>query len=246
MIVITFMNTLAEPADIVHIILQAMRVIAVLHDTIVDSIEMTLLSKSVAEYITSKCIEDELNYLIHMRILPAQILNDIMQYRKGDKSKQYVKAGHCTNISIITNETITIYNTDIQEILLTIMSRLIEISEIGKPPQADGITDILGNMIDNNKTTGVIAMSVKAMLDHRLYVINQSSLFRNENLLPIPMPSFEHIETPLQQLKRTGMSLISQGLGRFGFGNVVSNIVTSPHPADNSTIVIVVIGGNHY
>jgi len=123
------------------------------------------------------------------------------------------------------------------------MSRLIEISEIGKPPQADGITDILGNMIDNNRTTGVIAMSVKAMLDHRLYIINQSSLFRNENLTPIPMPSFEHIETPLQQLKRTGMSLISQGLGRFGFGNVVSNIVTSPHPADNATIVIVVIGG---
>ena len=39
------------------------------------------------------------------------------------------------------------------------------------------------------------------------------------------------------------MSLLSQGLGRFGFGNVVSNIATAPHPADNATIVIVVIGG---
>ena len=71
-----------------------MRVIAVLHDSIVDSIEMNLLSKSVAEYISSKCVEEELNYLIQLRILPdPRIVEDIMQYRKGDKSKQYVKAG---------------------------------------------------------------------------------------------------------------------------------------------------------
>lgn len=40
------------------------------------------------------------------------------------------------------------------------------------------------------------------------------------------------------------MSLLSQGLGRFGFGNVVNN--ASPHPADNAIIVIVIIGGIHY
>lgn len=85
---------------------------------------------------------------------------------------------------------------------MNIISRLIEISDISKSPQADGITDILGNMINNEKATGVIATAVKAMLDHRLYVINQSSLFPKDTIAMVPVPTLEHIETPLQQLKR--------------------------------------------
>ena len=216
------------PADIAHLILQIMRVVSILPESIVDSVEMTLLSKGISDYISNNCIEDELKYLSIIQILPNQLFNDIISYRKGDKTKQYIKA-------------------DIQEIILTIVSNLIEISEIRKPPQEDRITDILGNLIDSNNSSStsysVLAMSIKALLDQRLYLINQSSLFRNDALMPRLVPCFEHIETPLQQLKRTGISLLSQGLGRFGFGSVANNIITSPHPSDNNTIVIMMIGG---
>lgn len=59
---------------------------------------------------------------------------------------------------------------------------------------------------------------------------------------------FEHIQSPFQKMKNTGLELLSKGLGSFGFGlsRVVKAATEAPHPGSYKTIVIFVVGGITY
>ncbi len=58
----------------------------------------------------------------------------------------------------------------------------------------------------------------------------------------------EHIQSPFQQMKNTGLELLSKGLGSLGFGlsRVVKAATDTPHPGAHKTIVIFVLGGITY
>jgi hypothetical protein len=54
------------------------------------------------------------------------------------------------------------------------------------------------------------------------------------------LESFQHIESPLQQLKRAGLGLLSQGLGKLGFSAAAG---ASTDRKFESVLVIFVVGG---
>jgi hypothetical protein len=75
---------------------------------------------------------------------------------------------------------------------------------------------------------GVVALVVRAMLEGP------------DN--PDALQCFTHVETPLQQLKRAGLGLLSHGLSFFG-SSLAPPTPSRPLPTDNSTIIIAVLGG---
>jgi hypothetical protein len=75
---------------------------------------------------------------------------------------------------------------------------------------------------------GVVALAVRAMLQGP----------ENHDALQC----FTHVETPLQQLKRAGLGLLSHGLSFFG-SSLAPPTPSRSLPTDNSTVVIAVLGG---
>lgn len=58
----------------------------------------------------------------------------------------------------------------------------------------------------------------------------------------------EHVQSPFQQMKNTGLELLSKGLGSWGFGlsRVVKAVTEAPHPGAHRTVVLFVLGGITY
>lgn len=127
-------------------------------------------------------------------------------------------------------------------------------------PTVEGSASAMGNV------TGVLSRTVECLLKHKTLKqatghMNQASpLYRGQDSNDVSsrstnvmnsaryMSCFEHIETPIQQLKRAGLGLLSQGLGRLGLGggsgiNININVAARPHPAAQRVVVVFVIGG---
>jgi hypothetical protein len=109
-------------------------------------------------------------------------------------------------------------------------------------------------------TSGVVSRTVECLILHktsadvRSTAMNQASpMYGSRDAAwgsgtritnsATSMSCFEHIETPIQQLKRASLGLLSQGLGRLGFGAGAAGNPRRTHPAAQTTVVIVVIGG---
>ncbi len=99
---------------------------------------------------------------------------------------------------------------------------------------------------------GLLARLAQGFLSHRTMAAASSHLFVNKDNavkddVGAYMPSvLEYIESPLQQMKRAGMGMLSMGLGRLGFGGPAASSATGPHPGDQDILVICVVGGVSY
>lgn len=56
----------------------------------------------------------------------------------------------------------------------------------------------------------------------------------------------EHIQSPFQQMKNTGLGLLSKGLGSLGLGMKVASVNETPHPGAQRVLVLFVLGGITY
>jgi hypothetical protein len=146
----------------------------------------------------------------------------------------------------------------------SLASPAFDISKIG---EEDYIANLHVSYPGLGSSGGVLCRTVECLLAHKSKVEVAASPFGYSST-PVhsdwpesvkSLTCFEHIETPIQQLKRAGLGLLSQGLGRsvgmqierFFCANLLSNrlgfagasMSSRPHPAAQSTIVIIVIGG---
>lgn len=96
---------------------------------------------------------------------------------------------------------------------------------------------------------GVLALTVRQLLAAHHSERQQLQLGHGAySSPPPPLPPLDgyiRVESALQQLKRAGLGLLSQGLSFFGsgLGAAVGAAPNEPHPCDHSVLVLFVVGG---
>ena len=104
------------------------------------------------------------------------------------------------------------------------------LSSVKAGAQAGG--ELAGQRAD--RVQGVVARSLAMLLRH-------------SRLDPPPaFPSFQRVESPLQQIKRAGLGLLSSGLslaGRWGLSLGAAAAPAEPTPAGQRVLVVFVVGG---
>lgn len=189
----------------------------------------------------------ELNHLVSMGLLPAQVVEELSAEDEKDEWADEEEDDYARRrrIELQMADVTSNWHNRVMELASSLRSgcdedgsptavvdMLERLKRVSKHDPEGGTTPRLSDDratgSDKSQLPGVAALTIRALV-------------RPLDSAESQFPPFEHIETPLQQLKRAGLGLLSQGLSFFGTN--VSPVAPPPSPRDHNTVILFVLGG---